>query len=483
MRLVISAHGSSPTIDSWCSSQIAKQAETRIACISVFAVALGLLSASTDLATAASQKDWDDCNRIFPVEDVIAGCTRIINDASVPSADREKALQKRGMFYSFIDDYDGAIADYSELIRLNPTDFMLLDRRAMSYEAKGDKDHAIADYTASIRLNAKDASVFVARGKLYLDKGDQAMAADDFKEARRIYNSAIAAEPRKAANFSGRGEVYALLGEFDHALPDFNEAIRLSDKPDADIYLQRADLYFHSGDVADAIADYGTIIGINPEDSKAYYRRALAYRSAGDLQSALADYNKILEEWKVDIDGFNGRGLVYAAMGEMEKAISDFSSAIEIDPDVAEAYYNRAQAYRLSGNTVAALAANSSGGIDRLTNSSEPKILDADFMTAAIRLWREYFWPHARAALRQIGLTDRHKLERRVLRWVKEQGTADFSREDIRRNALGQKLDAEQTEELLDRLAKAGWTVKDTKKTAGRPKHLWRFNPKLFAPA
>jgi hypothetical protein len=73
-----------------------------------------------------------------------------------------------------------------------------------------------------------------------------------------------------------------------------------------------------------------------------------------------------------------------------------------------------------------ALAAPSSSGIDGLTDSLEPKTIDTTFMTAAIHLWREYFWPHARAALRQIGLNDRHKDERRVLRWVKEQGRPTF---------------------------------------------------------
>jgi Protein of unknown function (DUF3987) len=125
------------------------------------------------------------------------------------------------------------------------------------------------------------------------------------------------------------------------------------------------------------------------------------------------------------------------------------------------------------------LAAPSSSGIGGLTDSLEPKTIETIFMTAAIHLWREFFWPHARAALRQIGLNDRHKYERRVLRWVKEQGRPDFSREEIRRDALGQKLDAEQTEELLNRLAKAGWTAKYTTKTAGRPIHRWKMNPML----
>ena len=46
---------------------------------------------------------------------------------------------------------------------------------------------------------------------------------------------------------------------------------------------------------------------------------------------------------------------------------------------------------------------------ETLKKASEPTEIDARFVTSAARLWREYFWPHARAALRQVGLSDRHK--------------------------------------------------------------------------
>jgi hypothetical protein len=99
-------------------------------------------------------------------------------------------------------------------------------------------------------------------------------------------------------------------------------------------------------------------------------------------------------------------------------------------------------------------------------------------MLAAIRLWREYFWPHARAALRQIGLTDRHADSRRALRWIIAHAKYEVSREEIRREALGQRLDAEQTQHLLDRLVKAGWLQSRSSVTGGRKRHRWQVNPK-----
>jgi hypothetical protein len=116
-------------------------------------------------------------------------------------------------------------------------------------------------------------------------------------------------------------------------------------------------------------------------------------------------------------------------------------------------------------------------------NDLEPDCIEVEFVQAAVRLWRDYFWPHSRAALRQIGLSERHANARRVLRWLRAQRKTDISLKDIRRDALAQSLDAGQTGELLDGLSRAGWLRKDTTKTGGRPAHRWQVNPKLFGNA
>jgi hypothetical protein len=115
-----------------------------------------------------------------------------------------------------------------------------------------------------------------------------------------------------------------------------------------------------------------------------------------------------------------------------------------------------------------------------MSGGEEPRSIEECFLLAAVRLVRDYFWPHSRAALRQIGLNERHANARRVLRWVAAQNLAEVSIKDARRDALAQSLDAEQTHDLLENLAKAGWLRKTTTQTAGRARHRWQVNPKLF---
>lgn len=118
-----------------------------------------------------------------------------------------------------------------------------------------------------------------------------------------------------------------------------------------------------------------------------------------------------------------------------------------------------------------------------MRDEDEPNEIGEEFIGAAVRLWRDYFWPHARAALRQVGLSDRHANARRVLRWLRANGKEDVSREDVRRDALSQRLDAEQAQVLLASLCTAGWLRQHTEKTGGRARHRWVVNPRLLAPS
>src|SRR5262244_2068669 len=69
-------------------------------------------------------------------------------------------------------DYDRAIADYNEAIRLVPADAPAFFGRGNAYASKGDRDRAIADYSEAIRLDPKYAFAFNNRGIAYAIKGD-----------------------------------------------------------------------------------------------------------------------------------------------------------------------------------------------------------------------------------------------------------------------------------------------------------------------
>ena len=118
------------------------------------------------------------------------------------------------------------------------------------------------------------------------------------------------------------------------------------------------------------------------------------------------------------------------------------------------------------------------------TTTPPPTTIEAQFVAAAVRLVIDYFWPHARAALRQIGLTDGNAKARKVLRWLRAERKEQVSIEDVRRDALQQSLNAEATEKLVEKaLVQAGWLRKAPIERSGRGRHAhrWAVNPLLWA--
>ncbi|WP_445216784.1 DUF3987 domain-containing protein [Bradyrhizobium sp. Pa8] len=113
---------------------------------------------------------------------------------------------------------------------------------------------------------------------------------------------------------------------------------------------------------------------------------------------------------------------------------------------------------------------------------AEPQAIEARQVQSAVSLWKDYLWPHGRAALRLVGLTEKHGDARTVLRWLHASKKTIISREEVRREALAQRLDAGETQVLLDLLVRAGWLREAPVKVSvpGRPPRRWEANPRLF---
>lgn len=116
------------------------------------------------------------------------------------------------------------------------------------------------------------------------------------------------------------------------------------------------------------------------------------------------------------------------------------------------------------------------------SGGAEPQAIEARHVESAVLFWRGYLWPHGRAALRLVGLSDKHGYARTVLRWLHAGNKAEVSREEVRREALAQRLDAGETQALLDMLVRSGWLREFPVKVTGpgRPARRWEVNPRLF---
>ncbi len=115
--------------------------------------------------------------------------------------------------------------------------------------------------------------------------------------------------------------------------------------------------------------------------------------------------------------------------------------------------------------------------------TAEPDQVPARALESAVRLWRDYLWPHAQATFRIAGAGgERESRERQVLRWIRAQRLPEVSREQIRREALQQAVDAAGANRLIAELVEAGWLrlVEPAKGGRGRRRRRWLVHPDLW---
>ncbi len=131
--------------------------------------------------------------------------------------------------------YGQAIPDYSEAIKLDPSDEEFLNWRGDAYRLKGDYDQAIADYDMAINLAPNDAYAFFKRAEAFEKKGQFDDAIADYSEAIRF------GDPADVLPHYRRGLLYSALGQQERAIADYDEAMQL----DPDGIYDRAIVDYH----------------------------------------------------------------------------------------------------------------------------------------------------------------------------------------------------------------------------------------------
>jgi lipoprotein NlpI len=188
-------------------------------------LAAAMVLTAPAVAQTSSDYDWYLRSEVSKpsTEQLIQGCTAIIQSKRETNKTRSSAFFNCGRSHANNGDYDRAIADYNEAIRLDPENASAYNSRGNANQAKGDHDHAIADYTEAIRLDPKYAPAYNNRGLTWYLKGGYDPAITDFNEAIRL-------NPKYVSAYFGRGRVYLYGGNFAKASADLSRASELDPK-------------------------------------------------------------------------------------------------------------------------------------------------------------------------------------------------------------------------------------------------------------
>ncbi len=184
---------------------------------------------------------------------------------------------------------------------------------------KKEYDKAIADYNEAIRLDPKNTTAYTSRAFAWGHKNEYDKAIADYNEVIRL-------DPKNAAAYSFRAFAWDQKKEHDRAIADYNESIRLDPK-NAATYTSRAFAWIQKEEYVKAIADYNEVIRLEPQNAGAY--NLLAGMLATCPEEKLRNPSKAVElatsackltDWK-DPNFLFTLAAAYAATGRYEKAV------------------------------------------------------------------------------------------------------------------------------------------------------------------
>ena len=226
--------------------------------------------------------------------------------------------------------------------------------RGVAYVTLLDYDRALLDFGEAIRIDATFARAFANRGAVHGAKQEFGQAIEDFTRV-------LALEPRSAHAFADRAGMYRLNGEHDAAIRDYGEAIRIN-PGFGDAFLNRAITLAGTSRCPEAIADFTRAIELlepeprtgtgtrNPSSAIALVDRGVCYEKAGRDDLAVKDYSAHIELDPRSQYGLELRGSLYFRARDYDRARADFAQALVVNPSSPAALYGRGMVKRMTGD-------------------------------------------------------------------------------------------------------------------------------------
>ncbi len=268
-----------------------------------------------------------------------------------------RAYSQRGSARYKTGDWAGAVEDFTRVIQLAGGEARTYFNRGLARYRLGDYEGAVADYTHALRLNPHWAVVYYNRGNAYRQLEQPQQAIED-------YSRALELNPEEVRAYFNRGVVRGYLGDAQGAAADFSEVLK-RDPQDGEAYFNRGVARAQLLDFQGAIEDYTQALQLDPGHSKAYHRRGLARQAVGDLQGAIEDFSQAIAlqaagsseaEVAVQAELYLQRAMAHLSNNALEAALADCEQALRLNPALAQAYCYRGLARQKLGDPAGALA-------------------------------------------------------------------------------------------------------------------------------
>jgi len=226
--------------------------------------------------------------------------------------------------------YDEAIdlCDKALETKLNPSYLSnAYMTRGSAFAGKGDWDRALRDYDEAIRVQPNNYDALTNRGNAYAHRNELDKSTSDYNEAIRLNPKLFQAYYNRALN-------YYAAADLDRCLADLTECIRLNPKFEL-AYVRRSGLLLRLKRKDEALRDADMAVSLSPEDAVAYLSRARLHAARREFSQARSDFDRMLEHIrKGQSTAVNDAAWFFATC--QEAAFRDGKKAVELATKACE---------------------------------------------------------------------------------------------------------------------------------------------------
>lgn len=289
------------------------------------------------------------------------------------------AYYQRGVANNQLKNYQAALEDFNQVLRLNPKNAFAYTYRGIARVGLKDYQGALADSDQIIRLDPNPTNytlAYILWAGAHIGLGQKQEATADLQKAQAqlkiLQSQRASADSQKGSNqlnsvrkTAGNGSASqptttSNQGNTQSAIAAANVAIA-SNSNDANAYLHRAAAFYKQGDKQKSLQDLNQVTRINPRSSLAWTFQGGVLQELGRNEEAVASYDRAIQannEWgKVSpADAYLSRGVLRSDKGDYQGAIADLEQVIRLNPKNAVAYAVMGLTHQRQGKHQAAIA-------------------------------------------------------------------------------------------------------------------------------
>ncbi|MEQ9371301.1 MAG: tetratricopeptide repeat protein [Coleofasciculus chthonoplastes F3-SA18-01] len=244
-----------------------------------------------------------------------------------------QAWFKRGVVLGELGRYEKALANFDQVISLQPDDYQAWHNRGAALFKLGRPEEALANFDRLISLQPDDYKTWDNRGIVLGELGRH-------EEALANFDQVISLQPDDYQAWHNRGVALGELGRYEKALTSYDQAISI--QPDYyQAWFNRSIMLGKLGRYREALTSYDQVISLQPDYYPAWYNRGAALGELGRYEEALANFDQVISLQPDYYPAWDNRGVVLGELGRYEEALANFDQAISLQPDYYPAWDNR----------------------------------------------------------------------------------------------------------------------------------------------